>query len=33
MDAGRTLLLDRDELVELANRYGIALMGVPAAND
>ena len=28
MDAGRTLLLDRDELIANANRYGIALLGV-----
>lgn len=35
MDAGRTLLLDRDELVAAANRYGIALIGIapqPAAD-
>ena len=28
MDAGRTLLLDRDEVIEKANRYGISLSGV-----
>ena len=28
MDAGRTLLLDREELIEKANRYGISLSGV-----
>lgn len=33
MDAGRTLLLDRDELIELSNRYGISLMGSPVMND
>ncbi len=32
MDAGRTLLLDRDELVDKANRYGISLVGVPAVD-
>ena len=31
MDAGRTLLLDREELVEKANRYGISLVGVAAS--
>lgn len=33
MDAGRTLLLDRDELLEKANRYGISLTGVPVTTD
>lgn len=28
MDAGRTLLLDREEVMEQANRYGISLSGV-----
>ena len=28
VDAGQTLLLDREELIEKANRYGIALVGV-----
>jgi UDP-2,3-diacylglucosamine hydrolase len=28
MDARRTLLLDRDEVIEKANRYGISLSGV-----
>ena len=27
MDAGRTLLLDREELIEKADRYGISLLG------
>ena len=33
MDAGRTLLLDRDEMLEKANRYGISLTGIPVASD
>ena len=28
MDAGRTLLLDREELIRKANEYGIAVLGV-----
>jgi DUF1009 family protein len=31
MDAGRTLLLDREELLEKANRYGISLSGIRPA--
>lgn len=33
VDAGRTLLLDRDDLVRRANEYGISITGVPPAED
>jgi UDP-2,3-diacylglucosamine hydrolase len=29
LDAGKTLLLDRDEMLELADKHGIAIVGMP----
>ncbi len=33
IDAGRTLLLDKDELLERANEAGIAIIGYPPLKD
>lgn len=33
VEAGRTLLLDREEMIALANETGLAIMGYPAADE